>query len=145
MMVTKESKLEAAPAVDDNSLMATLNKSPLKLALIAQSLYLANLLAVPIIAMFMLFYFSWRYRNTQDSLGACHLFQASALTLWFMLLVVGGALLIWLTVGDSPAGMSMTILYAIVMHTSFVMVGVIGLANAISGKHFHPINGGEDC
>ncbi len=111
---------------------------PLRLAIIAQSLYLLNLLAVPGIALIVLLYLAWRHRHSEDRLGRCHLRQASIVTGWFCLIVVGGGLLLWLSVGASPAGLSMTLLYLIVMHTSFVLLGMIGLAKALSGKHFHP-------
>ena len=116
-----------------------------KIAIIAQVLYLSNLLALPLLSLVALLYLYRRYAQSDDLLGRCHLQQMVKLSLWFFIIVVGGALLIWLIVGDSIAGISMVVLYAVVMHTAFVLLGVLGLANAISGKHFHPIKKPDFC
>ena len=114
-------------------------KSPsLWLAITAQSLFLINLLALPGLALIALLYMAWHYRSSDDRLGSCHLRQAAMLSGWFVLIVVGGGILLWFTVGESATGLSMTLLYLIVMHTGFVLLGMIGLAKALSGKHFHP-------
>lgn len=109
-----------------------------RLAIVAQSLYLINLLALPGIALAVLVYLRWKYRDSENTLGYCHLHQSCLITFWFLLIVVGGGIGLWLLIGDSAAGISMTLLYLIVMHTGFVLLGMIGLAKAISGQHFHP-------
>lgn len=116
----------------------TQNSPPLRLAIIAQSLYLINLLLLPGVALIALIYMVWHSRNNGDQLGNCHLRQTAIVSGWFILLVVGGGLLLWFILGNNPTGLSMTLLYLIVMHTGFVLLGIIGLARAISGQHFHP-------
>ncbi|WP_432471070.1 hypothetical protein [Amphritea sp. HPY] len=113
-------------------------KPSLRLAIAAQSLYLINLLLLPGVTLIALLYMAWRYRNDADQLGSCHLRQSAIVSGWFILLVVGGGLLLWFILGSNPTGLSMTLLYLIVMHTGFVLLGIIGLARAISGQHFHP-------
>jgi hypothetical protein len=108
------------------------------LAIAAQALYLLNLLALPGLAFLILLGLFFKRQKATDQLGRCHLHQAVLLSLWGLTLLVGGGLPLWLLLQDSPAGISMTLLYIIVIHTGFVLLGIIGLAKAISGQHFHP-------
>ena len=134
-------ELESNKNVDKPSSFQQLpqKKPAVKLAVLAQVIYLANLLALPGLSFMVLLYLNWSHRHTDDQLGRCHLKKTVRLSWWFLLVVPGGTILILLLTGYSGIGISMAILYAIVMHTSFVLLGVLGLANAISGKHFHPL------
>ncbi|GGK85345.1 hypothetical protein [Amphritea balenae] len=123
--------------------MNNLDRKQSNLALIAQALYLINLLLLPGIALIALLMIYIKNRHSDDTLGRCHLYQSLVLSGWLLVLVVGGGVGLWLLVADDAAGISMTLLYLIVMHTSFVMLGILGLAKAISGQHFHP--GSKGC
>lgn len=111
-----------------------------QLAIAAQSLYLINLLALPGIALLTLCFLRWKYRHSRNTLGRCHLRQACLITGWFCLIVIGGGITLWVLLAESAAGISMILLYLIVMHTGFVLLGIFALAKAISGQHFHPGN-----
>ena len=114
-----------------------------QLAIAAESLYLINLLALPGIALLILCYLRWKYRHSSNALGRCHLQQACLITGWFCLIVMGGGVTLWILLAGSPAGIAMMLLYLIVMHTGFVLLGIFALAKAISGQHFHP--GSRGC
>ena len=118
--------------------MKTFRKQQSNLAIAAQALYLLNLLALPGLSLLVLIGLFIRHKKSTDQLGRCHLYQAVLLSLWGLALLVGGGLPLWLLLQDSPAGITMTLLYLIVVHTGFVLLGIIGLAKAISGQHFHP-------
>lgn len=107
------------------------------LAILAQSLYLLNLLLLPGLALIGLVVLWWKNRSSHDSLGRCHLTQSLILSAWLTGLLGGGGLLIWLIAGSSPSGISMLLLYLIVVHTGFVLIGMIALAKAMSHQHFH--------
>ena len=115
-------------------------KNQSNLAIAAQGLYLLNLLILPGLAFLILIGLFLRRQKTPDLLGSCHLYQAVLLSGWGLALLVGGGLPLWLLLNDSPTGITMALLYIIVIHTSFVLLGIIGLAKAISGQHFHPFS-----
>ena len=108
------------------------------LALLAEGLYLANLLVLPGLMLLVLIFVFFRHRNSPDHLGRCHLYQTLGMSGWGLLMLGGGGTLLWFLLHNSSAGISMTLLYLIVIHTGFVLLGIIGLAKAISGQHFHP-------
>lgn len=107
------------------------------LAILAQSLYLLNLLLLPGLALIGLLVLWWKNRNNHDSLGRCHLHQSLILSGLLVVLLGGGGLLIWLITGTDPSAISMLLLYLIVIHTGFVLIGMIALAKAMSHQHFH--------
>lgn len=114
-----------------------------QLAIAAQSLYLINLLALPGITLLILCLLRWKYRHSSNTLGRCHLQQACLISGWFCLIVIGGGGALWMLLAGNAAGIAMTVLYLIVMHTGFVLFGIFALAKAISGQHFHP--GSQRC
>ena len=108
------------------------------ITVILHSLYLINLLALPGIALIPMAYLCKKYWHSQDLLTFCHVRQVLASTIWFLLVFFGGVLVFWLMGNDSPQHWTMLIMYLIVFHTTFVMVGMIGLAKAITGKPYRP-------
>ncbi|MBN0989214.1 hypothetical protein [Amphritea pacifica] len=118
------------------SIESTANRN--RLAIVAESLYLINLLALPGIALVILCFLRWKYRHSSNPLERCHLHQACLISGWFCLIVIGGGTTLWVLLAGSAAGISMILLYLIVMHTGFVLLGIFALAKAISGQHFHP-------
>ncbi|MBK1717351.1 hypothetical protein [Thiocystis violacea] len=107
-----------------------------RLAIAAAALYLANLLILPGIAFAILLLLAWRHRANPSALAAAHLRQAVAASLW-----IGGLLLppIAAALALAPADASgmgawmLVILFFILCHTSFVLLGVIALTRAMAG------------
>ncbi|WP_143821186.1 hypothetical protein [Motiliproteus sp. MSK22-1] len=108
------------------------------ITVILHGLYLINLLALPGIALIPMAYLCKKYWYSQDLLTVCHVRQVVASTIWFFLVFFGGVLIFWLLGDNSPEHWTMLLMYLIVFHTTFVMVGMIGLAKAITGKPYRP-------
>lgn len=122
-----------------------------RLAVVAESLYLANLLILPGIAFAVLF---WLWRKHQDAppLARNHLKQTFFVSLW------GGALIglftvIFIVLGglDWAWTWVLVIMYFTCVHSTLVVYGMLGLARAMAGKPFrYPLIGpklerGEYC
>ena len=105
------------------------------LAVIAQSLYLANLLLLPGVAFLLLALLYWRRSGEAPALARCHLRQAWYGSLWAGALIIGVNLLILLLGGYHAAGTwAILITYFTVIHSSLVVLGILGLARALAGQ-----------
>lgn len=113
------------------------------LAIIAESLYLANLLLLPGLAFLTLMWLYFKYENKSSQLAGCHLRQTFSASIWagLLLILVNGVII--LAGGyNSPYMLIIMILYFTICHSSLVLLGMIGLVKAISGQKFHyPIIG----
>jgi len=113
------------------------------LAVTAEVLYLANLLLLPGLA-FLILLAEWRkHRHTAPALARCHLRQTLAASLWAgVLLVIANAAIILLGGYRQPSTWVVTILYFTMFHSTFVLLGVLGLAKAMAGKSYiYPLIG----
>ena len=112
-----------------------------RFAVIAESLYLANLLIAPGLAFLGLLWL-WRRADVRAlPLARQHLRQTVVASLWAGALLVGLSaiiLLIGALVGDSASMWSWfaVILYFIVFHSTLVLCGMVGLSRAIAGQPF---------
>lgn len=112
------------------------------LAVVAESLYLANLLILPGIAFVVLF---WLRMKNGDAplLARNHLKQTFFVSLW------GGALIsiftiAFLALGGLQWGWTwvLVIMYFTCVHSTLVVCGMLGLARAMAGKNFrYPLIG----
>ncbi|MCP5160784.1 MAG: hypothetical protein H6999_08005 [Hahellaceae bacterium] len=105
------------------------------LAVKAASWYLVNLLLLPGIAFLVLFRLYLRHGSGNPAgLGVNHVRQA------FWMSILGGSLVllgsggILLLMGNSPDMWATLIVYFTIVHSSFVMWGVLALAWAMAGK-----------
>lgn len=113
-----------------------------RLAVVAESLYLINLLLVPGPAFAVLVWLLLRNREAPP-LARCHLRQTVAASLWS-----GGLLGVFSIAVIVVAGYEMAhtwvfvVLYVITVHSMFVLLGMLGLARAMAGRHFrYPLFG----
>ena len=105
------------------------------LAVLAESLYLANLLLAPGLAFGVLLYLYGKHAVAAPPLARCHLRQTLSASLWAGALLVLVNLLILLLGGYRAAyTWLVVILYFVVCHTTLVMLGIIGLAKAMAGQ-----------
>jgi hypothetical protein len=112
------------------------------LAIAAEALFLANLLAAPGLA-FLVIAWLWRRRGDAPPLARCHLAQTFFVSLWGGLLLVvacaailalGGLAWEWTWVA--------VILYFTCIHSTLVLFGILGLAKAMAGKPYvYPLIG----
>ena len=119
------------------------NQAGQTLAVTAEALYIANLLLLPGLAFLFLLALWHRHRYTAPPLARCHLAQTISASLWAgVLLVVANAVIILLGGYHQPGTWIIVILYFTMFHSSFVLLGVLGLARAMAGKAFvYPLIG----
>ncbi len=106
-----------------------------QLAVLAESLYLINLLVLPGIAFLWLLWLYSRQHATASPLALCHLRQAIAASIWAGVLL-GPITVLTVVVGgyDNIAAWTAAILYFTVCHSSLVLLGILGLSKAIAGQ-----------
>lgn len=113
------------------------------LAIAAEALFLVNLMLLPGLAFVLLVLLWLRHRDHADPLVRNHLRQTVATCLW------GGSLLVVLSVAifaigglDNPWTWVIGVLYFTFVHTSLILLGVMGLARAINGRSWrYPLVG----
>ena len=111
------------------------------IAILAESLFLANLLLIPVIPFLVLFYLYRKYKNTDNSAPESLAFNHIRQTL--MASVLAGVLIICVAgifyfFSNISAAITWTIIitYLTCIHSVFVMYGIYGLAKAMAG---HPV------
>ena len=113
------------------------------LAVLAESLYLANLLLLPGLAFLGLLYLYFNHRYSAPNLAVCHLCQTLAASLWAgaLLFLVNGLILLLGGYHGVKTWLLM-ILYFTVCHSALVLLGIFGLAKAMAGQCFrYPLVG----
>lgn len=105
------------------------------LAVLAESLYLANLLVAPGLAFALLCWLWVRHRDSAPPLARQHLRQ----TLWVS--VVAGVLIVGLSGAlialggwDWPGTWVVVLTYFVCIHGALVLLGMVGLAKAMAGQ-----------
>ncbi len=110
----------------------------IRLALWAQALYLINLLVLPGIAWLILLVL---YRKTQQRnnrpLATTHLREAFNASNWAGGLIFTTILILWIGGAASSTTWVVAILYFTLVHSSFVLLGVLGLSRAFAGERYH--------
>lgn len=106
-----------------------------QLAVIAEALYLANLLLAPGIAFALLFWLWRKNRASASPLARQHLKQATFVSLYGGLLIVI-LTTIFLAIGGLNREWTwvVVILYFTCVHSTLVMFGMFGLAKAMAGQ-----------
>ena len=118
----------------------TVNKdaTDARIAVIAEALFLCNLLVIPGVAFFVLAIMYRRHIEQCNTLCRCHLKQTLIASLWagFLIIVVNTYILL---VGgyDQPGTWVLLIIYFTTIHATLVLLGVVGLSKALAGKHYH--------
>jgi hypothetical protein len=105
------------------------------LAVLAEALYLANLLAIPGVAFLILAVLYLRRGKNSPPLAAAHLAQTFFASLWAgVLLVVVNTLILVLGGYQGVHTWVVLIIYFTVCHSTLVLFGVFGLAKAMAGQ-----------
>ena len=105
------------------------------LAVLAEALFLLNLLALPGIAFLILAGLWLRHRHNAPRLARQHLRQASFVSFWGGLLIVGVTLLIAVSIGlGSGAAWVLLITYFTCIHSSLILLGMFALVKAMGGQ-----------
>jgi hypothetical protein len=108
-----------------------------RLAIAAESLYLVNLMLAPGLAFAVLAMLWLKYHREAPALARCHLEQT-----FFVSLIGGAAIVVASALIIAAGGLDwawtwvIVILYFTLIHSSLIMLGMLGLAKALSGKIF---------
>jgi uncharacterized Tic20 family protein len=116
---------------------------PVVLAVASESLYLVNLLLLPGVGFILLLLLYWKAFKNASTLSRNHLQQTVFTSLW------GGSLIVFvfgliLVLGgiDGPYTWMIAILYFTLIHSFFILCGMIGLIKALAGQHWtYPLVG----
>ncbi|MDP2247317.1 MAG: hypothetical protein Q8J65_04235 [Nitrosomonadales bacterium] len=110
----------------------------------AECLYVANLTVLPVIGFLILLWLYFSRITKAPALASCHLKQTVSASIW-----AGGLLIlinvIVLVIGgyNSPHAVAALILYIFTVHSTLIILGVIGLSKALAGQKFkYPLIGG---
>jgi len=95
--------------------------------------YLLNLLAIPVIGFAVLV---WLYLRSDEvhPLRRAHTRAALVMSVVGALLISSGVGVAWLTLGNTGHFWSFALVWAIVLHTGFVLWGMVALAQAMADK-----------
>jgi ABC-type multidrug transport system permease subunit len=122
-------------APSETVLLSDEDKQDNNIAILAETLFLANLLLIPIIPFLVLFYLYKKYSSKSDSVAYNHLRQtliASVLAGVFIVLIAG----VFYFFSSTSAAITWTIIitYLTCVHSVFVMLGIYGLSKAMVGQ-----------
>lgn len=105
------------------------------LAVVAESLYLINLLLAPGLAFVALVIVYLRKMRGAPPLARCHLRQTMAASIWAgITLIVINLLIVAFGGYDASYTWMFVVLYFTACHSTFISLGMVGLAKAMAGK-----------
>jgi uncharacterized Tic20 family protein len=105
------------------------------LAVLAEGLFLANLLLIPGIAFAALFWLWLKNRDSASLLARQHLKQTTFVSLYGGILIVSLSAVFLLLGGlDWEWTWVLVILYFTCLHSTLVIFGIFGLAKALAGQ-----------
>lgn len=105
------------------------------LAVIAESLFLINLLLLPVLAFVLLLFVYWKFHGQTNVVNRNHLQQTVTASLWGgFLLVVINALILLLGGYQGAYTWMIVVLYFTIVHSTFILLGIFGLVKALSGE-----------
>lgn len=107
------------------------------LAVAAESLYLVNLMLAPGLAFLVLAWLWLKRRYDAPPLARCHLDQTFFVSLWGGALIIFANALLFLVFGwDWEWTWVVVILYFTTIHSTLILLGMLGLAKAMAGKPY---------
>lgn len=114
-----------------------------QIAVWAESLYLFNLLLAPGLGFLILFWLYQKHKDSTDPVNRSHLRQTLMISLIGGLLI---AVVIGLTIvlgGTSSANIWLfVLLYFTLVHSSLILMGILGLVKALNGQDYiYPVFG----
>ena len=113
------------------------------LAVAAETLFLVNLMLAPGLAFFLLLLVYLKTRGRAEPLAANHLSQTVGVSLAGGVLILAIIALVLLLGGlESGYTWMVVILYFTFIHSTLILMGVMGLVKALNGQHFrYPLIG----
>jgi uncharacterized Tic20 family protein len=107
------------------------------LAVAAETLYLVNLMLAPGLAFLAIAWLWWKRRKSAPPLARCHLDQTFFVSLWggTLIIVICAAFLYFLG-WDWEWTWVFVIMYFTCVHSTLILLGMLGLAKAMAGKPY---------
>ena len=133
--------------LSDDDFGFTEEKAGQNLAVLAEALFLINLLLAPGIAFAILLWLWLRYKDSAPPLARQHLKQATFVSLWGGLLIVS-LITLFILVGGLYWEYTWVavILYFTCIHSTLVLFGMFGLIKALAGQTWrYPLIGPRDA
>lgn len=121
----------------------TYSRADSRLALLAASLYLVNLLLLPGLGYLLLgwLYFKNRIRDDRP-LSNIHLREAFTASTWGGSLIFATLLIFWVGGFDSSNSWVYAIIYFTLVHSTFILLGVLALSRAFAAEPYrYPLIG----
>jgi hypothetical protein len=122
------------------------------LAVLAESLYVANLLILPFLAFAVLIFVYLKNYRQAPALAKSHLDQTifASISIAIMFIICAGIVLLLRSWGLEDVGVWMIVVITFtIIHATMVLLGVLGLAKAMAGKCWrYPVFGRKlpaDC
>ncbi len=133
--------------LSDDDFGFTEEKAGQNLAVLAEALFLINLLLAPGIAFAILLWLWLRYKDSAPPLARRHLKQATFVSLWGGLLIVSLTALFILVGGlHWEYTWVAVILYFTCIHSTLVLCGMFALIKALAGQAWrYPLIGPRDA
>ncbi len=113
------------------------------LAVTAEALYLVNLMVAPGLGFLAIAWFWLKRRQDAPPLARCHIDQTFFVSLWggLLIVVVNTALFLWLG-WDWEWTWVIVVIYFTCVHSTLILLGMLGLAKAMAGKPYvYPLIG----
>lgn len=124
--------------VSENNETAVQNEDIQKennIAMLAEMLFLANLLLIPVVPFLVLFYLLRKYAHKPESIAYNHLRQTFIASIFAGIFIVIIAAVFYIFSSTSAAiTWTVIITYLTCVHSVFVMLGIYGLAKAMAGQ-----------
>lgn len=113
------------------------------LAVAAEALYLANLMLAPGLAFLAILWLWLRRRRDAPPLARIHIEQTFFVSLWGGLLIVVANAAVFLVFGwDWQWTWVIVVIYFTCVHSTLILLGVVGLSRALAGKPYrYPLIG----
>ncbi|MCW8931895.1 MAG: hypothetical protein OQL19_16885 [Gammaproteobacteria bacterium] len=120
---------------DDTNANSAIQQKDTNIAMLAEALFLANLLLIPVIPFLVLFYLFRKQAQNPNSVAYNHLrqtFIASILAGIFIVIIAA----VFYFFSSTSAAITWTIIltYLTCVHSVFVMLGIYGLSKAMAGQ-----------
>lgn len=107
------------------------------LAVAAESLYLINLMLAPGLAFLGIAWLWFKHRHSAPALARCHLDQTFYVSLWGgALIIVACAAFLYFFGWDWEWTWVYVIIYFTCVHSTLILLGMLGLAKALAGKPY---------
>jgi uncharacterized Tic20 family protein len=106
-----------------------------RLAISAEALYLVNLLLAPGLGFLALLWLYWKRHGSAGPVARCHLEQTVSASLWggFLLVIINAGIIL-LGGYDGAWTWLIVIIYFTLVHSTFILLGMIGLIKAMNGQ-----------